>query len=59
MAIVGWDNFIVDKVARIFKKDASGLVEEEVIDILPLDIIEEVATHIVKVSKFSEEEMGK
>ena len=58
-AIVGWENFIVDSKARPFKKEANGLLEEEIIEILPLDIIEEVANHILKVSKFPEEEKGK
>ena len=59
IAIVGWDNFIVDGKAKPFKKEGNGLLDEEAIEVLPLDIIEEVANHILKVSKFPEEEKGK
>ena len=59
IAITGWDNFIVDGKAKPFKKEGNGLLDEETIEILPLDIIEEVANHILKVSKFPEEEKGK
>lgn len=59
-SITGWDNLLVDGKPREFKKDQStGLVEDDIIEILPLDIIEEVASHIVKVSKFPEEELKK
>ena len=58
-AVIGWDNFIVDGAKVEFKKDASGKVHEEVLEQFPLDIIEEVANHIAKVSKFPEEEKGK
>lgn len=59
-SITGWENLIVDGKQREFKKDSStGLVEDDIIEILPLDIIEEVAGHIVKVSKFPEEELKK
>ena len=59
IAITGWDNFIVDGKAKPFKKEGNGLLDEEAIEVLPLDIIEEVANHILKVSKFPEEEKGK
>lgn len=59
-SITGWENLIVDGKPREFKKDsASGLVEDDIIEIIPLDIIEEVASHIVKVSKFPEDELKK
>ena len=59
LCINGWDNFIVDGKAKPFKKEGNGLLDEEAIEVLPLDIIEEVANHILKVSKFPEEEKGK
>jgi len=58
-AVTGWENFIVDGAERPYKKDGLGLVEEEVVEILPLDLIEEVAGHILKVSRFPEEEVKK
>ena len=58
-AISGWDNFIVDGKPYKFKKGNNGLVDEEVINILDLDIIDEVALHILEVSKVPDEEMGK
>ena len=58
-AVSGWANFIVDEKPYKFKKGANGLVEEDVIEILDQDIIDEVASHIIKVSKATEEEMGK
>ena len=58
-AINGWDNFIVDDKPYKFTKGANGLVSEDVIEILDQDIIDEIALHILKVSKADEEEMGK
>ncbi len=57
--VSGWENLIIDGKPRTFKRDLNGLVEEDIIEILPLDIIEEVATYMIRVSKFPEEEKGK
>lgn len=58
-AICGWDNFIVNEKPYKYKKGTNGLVDEEVIDILDQDIIDEVALHILDVSKATDEAMGK
>lgn len=59
-AITGWDNLIDNEGKDIkFKRDASGLVAEELIESIWEDVIQEVANHILKVSKFPEEEKGK
>lgn len=59
-ALVGWDNFLADGKPLEFKKDNStGLLDEDIVEIIPLDIIEEVANHIVKTSRFPEEELKK
>jgi hypothetical protein len=59
MAVTGWDNLLVDGANKAFEKDANGLVAESAIEDIPLDIIEEVATHIVHTSKFPEVEVKK
>ena len=58
MAISGWDNYLVDKEAVVYKKDGTG-VKESLVEPLPLDIIEEVASHILQVSKFPEDNKKK
>lgn len=58
-ALTGWENFIVDGEKVNFKKDSALLVEDSLLENIDLDIIEEIATHIVKVSRFPEIEKGK
>ena len=59
-SVTGWDNFLDKEGKEIkYKKDASGLVAEELIEYIWEDVIQEVANHILKVSKFPEEEKGK
>ena len=59
MAITGWDNLIISGTNKPFEKDSNGLVSDDIIEDIPLDIIEEVAAHIIKVSKFPETELKK
>jgi hypothetical protein len=59
VAVVGFENLIVDEQPVPFKKDTAGLVHEDIVELLPLDIIEEVGNHIVLVSKASEEVLKK
>ena len=60
VSVIGWDNFLDKEGKEIkYKKDASGLVAEELIEYIWEDVIQEVANHILKVSKFPEEEKGK
>ena len=56
--VCGWENFEIDDKKVPFKA-VSGLVEEAVVNALPLDIIEEVALHIIEVSSVNAEDMGK
>jgi hypothetical protein len=59
-SVTGWDNLIDNEGKDIkFKRDASGLIAEDLIELIWEDVIQEVATHILKVSKFPEEEKGK
>lgn len=59
LSLVGWDNYIVDGNQVAFAKDASGLVSDELLEAIWLDVIEEIASHIIKVSKFPESEAKK
>lgn len=54
VAINGWENFIVDDKEYKFKR-VNGLVDEDAINILDLDIISEVSNHIIEVSKVPEQ----
>ena len=56
--VVGMKNFIVDGEDYAFKRE-SNLVDEKIIEILPLDIIGEVAREILRVSTITPEAMGK
>lgn len=56
--ICGWENLEIDDKKVSFKA-VSGLVDEAVVNALPLDIIEEVALHIIEVSSVNAEDMGK
>lgn len=56
--VCGWENLEIDDKKVPFKA-VSGLVEEAVVNALPLDIIEEVALHIIEVSSVNAEDMGK
>ena len=59
-SITGWDNFLDKDGKEIkFKRDSSGVVAEELVECVWEDVIQEVANHILKVSKFPEEEKGK
>ncbi len=58
-ALTGWDNFIVDGEKVNFKKDSALLVDDALLENIPLDVQEEIATHIVRVSRFPEIEKGK
>lgn len=58
-AITGFENLQVNGAMLQFKKDLQGRLHDDVIEDIPLELIEEVSTHIVKVSKFPEEEKGK
>jgi hypothetical protein len=59
-SVTGWDNLVDNEGKDIkFKRDASGLIAEDLIELIWEDVIQEVATHILKVSKFPEEEKGK
>lgn len=53
--VVGMNNFIVDGEPFIFKKDNYNTVDDEIIDLLPLDIISEVAKEILRVSLIPED----
>lgn len=53
--VVGINNFIVDKEEYIFKRDNANLVDEEITEILPLDIISEVAKEILRISLIPED----
>lgn len=59
LALTGWENFIVNGQPVVFTKDSSGLVSDELLEDIWLDVIEEIATHIIKVSKFPEVELKK
>lgn len=54
LAITDWENFIVDDKEYKFKR-VNGLVDDDAINILDLDIISEVANHIIEVSKVPEQ----
>lgn len=56
--VCGWENLEIDD-KKVQYKAVSGLVEEAVVNALPLDIIEEVALHIIEVSSVDAEDMGK
>lgn len=56
--VVGMKNFIVDGEDYPFKRDGV-LVSDEIIEILPLDIISEVSKYILEISVPSAETMGK
>jgi hypothetical protein len=56
--VIGMKNFIVDGEEYPFKKDGL-LVAEEIINILPLDIISEVSKEIQRVSVPTEEDLKK
>lgn len=56
--VCGWENLEIDD-KKVTYKAVSGLVEEAVVNALPLDIIEEVALHIIEVSSVNAEDMGK
>lgn len=58
-AVVGFDNLCINGSIVQFKKDMSGRLHDDLLEDIPLELIEEVATHIIKVSKFPEEEKGK
>jgi hypothetical protein len=53
--VVGINNFIVDKEEYIFKRDNANLVDEEITEILPLDIISEVVKEILRISLIPED----
>lgn len=58
--VIGWDNLFVNDKAIEFKKDPStNLISDEAIDGIDLDVIEEIVGHIIKVSKFPEDELKK
>lgn len=54
IAVTGWDNLIINGQVISYKKDMANLVDEDIIEDLPLDIIEEVGAHIVSVSKVTD-----
>lgn len=56
--VCGWDNLEIDD-KKVDYKPAQGLVQEEVINGIDLDIIEEVALHIIQISNVTSEDMGK
>lgn len=56
--VCGWENLEIDD-KKVQYKAVSGLVDEAVVNALPLDIIEEVALHIIEVSSVNAEDMGK
>lgn len=55
MAVTGWDNWIVNDSVVPYVKDGSGLLDADLLEDFPLDIIEEIGNHIVEVSKATEE----
>lgn len=59
VAVTGWENCINRGEAVVFKKDSALLVDDSLIEIIDLDIIEEVANHIIKISRFPEDARGK
>lgn len=56
--VVGMKNFIVDGEDYAFKRE-NNLVDDKIIEILPLDIIGEVAREIIRISTVTPETMGK
>lgn len=56
--VVGMKNFIVDGEDYAFKRE-NNLVDDKIIEILPLDIIGEVAREIIRISTITPETMGK
>ena len=58
-AVTGWDNLIHEGKEVKFKTDPSGLLADDLLEDIWEDVIQEVANHILKVSKFPEEEKGK
>ena len=56
--ISGWSGLIIDGKEYPFRLEI-GAIPEEVIDAIDMDIINEVANHIVTVSKFPKETLGK
>ena len=56
--VVGMKNFIVSGEDYAFKRE-NNLVDDAIIEILPLDIIGEVAREIIRISTITPETMGK
>lgn len=57
-AITGWKNLVIDDAEVKFEKDGLGNVKDELLEDIPLDIIEEIANYILKVSRFGTDEAG-
>ena len=58
--VTGWENLLDENGKEVkFQTDASGLINEDLLESIWEDVIQEVANHILKVSKFPEEEKGK
>ncbi len=53
-SVSGIKNLVVDEKAVKFKKGPNGGVADDIVELLPLDIIEEVAREILSVSKFGD-----
>ena len=56
--VIGMKNFIVDGEDYPFKRE-NNLVDEKIVDILPLDVIGEVAREIIRISTVSEDALKK
>ena len=53
-AVTDIKNLVVDEKMVKFKKGPNGNVDDAIIEMLPLDIIDEVAREILSVSKFGD-----
>ena len=57
--VTGWENITDDSGKEIKIKLTNGLIDETLINIFPLDIIEEVSSHIVTISSAGNEILEK
>lgn len=62
-AVVGWKNLIAEdeegkETELKYEKDALGNVKDSIIEDIPLDLIEEIAGHILETSRFGTKEAG-
>lgn len=53
----GWVNFKIDDKEAEFKTEADGGLSSDILDIIPLDIIVELGTELLKLNKLSSKEI--